>query len=140
MIPKAAFRPAAALLLLLGGHAMAQSAPPSGVYSCYDTRMAPNAPGCIRSSMGCYGLVITPTPVAMFGLIDGSTYANYDGQQGHYRYDAGQAELQMTDGPRAGWRYRKTAEWAFTLIDNNSGKTIYQCPLETSKDPRKGPW
>ena len=120
--------------------AMAQGAPPAGVYSCYEARMAPNAPGCIRSNIGCFGLVITPTPVAMFGLIDGSTYANYDGGRGHYRYDAGTGVLEMTDGPRQGWHYRKKAEWSFTLIGNEDGQEHFTCPLETAKDPNKGPW
>lgn len=126
--------------LALSAGAMAQSTPPTGVYSCYDARMAPNAPGCMRSNLGCFGLVITPTPTVMFGLIDGSTYADYDGHRGHYRYDAGQGVLEMTDGPHQGWRYRKKDQWAFTLIGNDDGQEHFTCPLEMAKDPRKGPW
>lgn len=120
--------------------AWAAGGPPSGVYSCYDTRMGVGVPGCIRTSMGCTGLVITPMPFVMFGLIDGATYSDYDGHHGHYSYDAAAGLITMTDGSRQGWRYRKAAEWSFTLIDNNTGKEIYACPLETGKDPNHGPW
>lgn len=107
----------------------AAAAPPVGVYSCYDATI--NFKGQLQ---------ITPTPFAMFGLIDGATYSDYDGHHGRYTYDAGSGTITMTDGARQGWRYRKTGDWAFTLIDNKTGKTIYTCTLETAKDPRKGPW
>jgi hypothetical protein len=114
--------------------------PPTGVYSCYEARMVPNAPGCVRTNLGCFGMVITPMPVVMFGLIDSSRYADYDGKLGHYRFDPGQGLLLMTDGPRQGWRYHKKDNWAFTLIGNEDGQEHYTCPLETGKDPHKGPW
>jgi len=120
--------------------AWAAGAPPAGVYSCYDARMGYGVPGCIRTSMGCTGLVITPMPVVMFGLIDGSTYSDYDGHHGHYKYDAAAGVITMTDGSRQGWRYRKSAEWSFGLIDNTTGKELYTCPLETAKNPNRGPW
>ncbi len=82
--------------------AFAADGPPTGVYGCYDARMGVNVPGCIRTSMGCTGLVITPTPVAMFGLIDGSTYSDFDGHRGHYTYDAAAGLIAMTDGSRKG--------------------------------------
>lgn len=128
---------AVGLAFLLPATAYAE-APPVGVYSCYDVRMAYGVPGCVRTSVGCYGMVITPMPVAMFGLVDGSTYADYDGEQGHFTFADG--ILTMTDGPRQGWRYRKIAGWSFRLIDNRSGKEVYTCPLEKTKNPTRGPW
>ena len=79
-------------------------------------------------------------PVVMFGLIDRSTYSDYDGHHGQYKYDAAAGVITMTDGSRQGWRYRKSAEWSFSLIDNNTGKELYTCPLETTKNPNRGPW
>lgn len=142
MLNRRTIRMAMPMLALLtgGGGAWAQGVPPVGVYSCYDARMAPNVPGCMRSAIGCYGLVITPTPMAMFGLIDASTYADFDGQRGHYVYDASENVITMTDGPRQGWRYRRKDTWSFTLIDNTSGAEHYTCPLETAKNPQHGPW
>ena len=113
--------------------AWAAGGPPVGVYSCYDATMA-------FSPISGSQLKITPTPVAMFGLIDGTSYADWDGHLGHYAYDFSSGTLTMIDGSRVGWRYRKTADWSFTLIDNQSGKEIYSCPLETAKNPSHGPW
>jgi hypothetical protein len=126
--------------VLMAQTAWAAGSPPTGVYSCYDVRMGFGVPGCIRTSLGCTGMVITPMPVVMFGLIDGSTYSDYDGHHGRYSYDAGSEIITMTDGTRQGWRYHKIAEWSFSMIDNQSGKEIYTCPLETGKNPSHGPW
>lgn len=90
--------------------------------------------------MGLHGLTITPAPVVMFGLIDGSTYSDFDGKRGHYTYDAGAGIITMTDGSRQGWRYRKTGEWSFTMIDNATGKDAFTCPLNTKQDPSRHPW
>ena len=111
----------------------AAEAPPAGVYSCYDARME-------FSPVSGSHLVITPTPFAMFGLMDGSTYSDWDGHHGHYTYDPAGGIIMMTDGSRQGWRYRKTATWSFTLIDNRTGKEIFTCPLEAAKNPSHGPW
>ena len=113
--------------------ALAGSTPPVGVYGCYDARMAFSP---IHGSQ----LEITPTPFAMFGLIDPATYADWDGHHGTYSYDVGSGVLTMTDGSRQGWRYRKVGNWSFTLIDNKSGKEIYTCPFNAAKDPSHGPW
>lgn len=112
----------------------AADAPPPGVYGCYDVQMHFNP------VMNKSDLVITPAPVVMFGLIDATTYSDWDGRHGHYIYDPAQGILTMTDGSRQGWRYRKTANWSFTLIDNRTGKEIYTCPLEAAKNPSHGPW
>jgi hypothetical protein len=120
--------------------ALAAETPPVGVYSCYEARMAMNAPGCLRTATGCWGLQITPMPVPMFGLIDGSTYSDYDGHHGHYTYDAASGVITMTDGSRQGWRYRKKQAWSFSLINNQDGKEWYTCPLEKGKNPNRGPW
>lgn len=133
MIPRRSIQAAIATMGLLVAPAAWADAPPNGVYSCYDVRMG-------FSTTGIGNMVITPTPFAMFGLIDGATYSDWDGHHGHYSYDAAGGIITMTDGSRQGWRYRKTANWSFTLIDNKTGRTIYTCPLETAKNPSHGPW
>lgn len=114
--------------------AWAADAPPTGVYSCFDTQLH-FSPVTKRSD-----LVITPMPFVMFGLIDGSTYADWDGHRGHYSYDPAQGILTMTDGSRSGWRYHKASDWSFRLIDNQTGKEIYSCPRDAAKNPSHGPW
>ena len=123
----------AAAGLLFASAASAAAGPPAGVYGCYDPQMQ-------FSPVSGFHLVITPTPVAMFGIIDGSTYSDYDGHHGHYTYDSAGGILAMTDGSRQGWRYRSTANWSFTLISNKDGKEWYTCPLERGKNPAHGPW
>lgn len=109
--------------------APAWAAPPTGVYGCYDVRFDYQM-----------RMVITVMPFVMFGLIDAATYSDYDGHHGAYTYDEATGILTMTDGPREGWRYEKTSDWSFTLIDNKTGKLIYTCPLDAAKSPAKGPW
>ena len=123
----------AAVGLLAAPLTWAADAPPRGVYSCYDVRMG-------FSPTSGSNLVITPTPFAMFGLIDGKTYSDWDGNHGPYTYDAASGIITMTDGSRKGWRYRRTANWSFTLIDNKTGKDIYTCPFDAAKNPSRGPW
>lgn len=125
----------------LGGLAAAAGMPPApGVYACYETRAAMNVPDCVRSSLGCMGFVVTPAPVMMFGLIDATTYSDYDGKRGHYVYDAQSGILTMTDGSRDGWKYKHTADWAFRALDAKGAETSYTCPLDDKKDPLKRPW
>jgi len=125
----------------LGGLASAAGMPPApGVYACYEARPAMNVPGCVRSSLGCMGIVVTPAPVMMFGLIDGTTYSDYDGKRGHYSYDAQSGILAMTDGSREGWKYKHTGDWSFRAIDAKGEETAFSCPLDEKKDPLKRPW
>ncbi|HEY5210029.1 MAG TPA: hypothetical protein VIJ42_11360 [Stellaceae bacterium] len=124
----------AGAVLLAAPVAIAAGGPATGVYGCYDAQFKFN-PVTGRSN-----LVITPMPVPMFGLIDGSTYSDYDGHRGHYAFDAASGVITMTDGSRQGWRYQRKADGAFELIDNKTGKLWYHCPLEKGKDPTRRPW
>jgi hypothetical protein len=125
----------------IGALALAAGMPPApGVYACYEARPAMNVPGCVRSSLGCMGIVVTPAPTMMFGLIDGTTYTDYDGKRGHYTYDAQSGILTMTDGSREGWKYKHTEDWAFRALDAKGEQTAYNCPLDDKKDPLKRPW
>lgn len=115
--------------IMLSLPALAAGAPPFGVYGCYDAMMDYQM-----------RLKITPMPFVMFGLIDATTYSDYDGHRGHYSYNAATGVLTMTDGSRQGWRYHKVGEWGFSLIDNAHNTEIYSCPLDAKKDPTRGPW
>ena len=134
-----------ALWLLLATSAVAQvpspnAVPAAGVYGCYSARPTFGGPGCVPSSMGCMGMKIDVAPTVMFGLIDGSTYSDYDGKKGHYTFDATNQVLTMTDGSRKGWRYKRVAATAFRFLDEQGKETAYTCPLEPKKDPLKHPW
>lgn len=114
--------------------------PASGVYGCYEARTTYGAPGCVRTAVGCIGMQVELRPVMMFGLLDRTTYSDYDGRTGHYTYDGGTGVLTMTDGSRRGWRYKRTAATAFQALDRNGATTAYSCPLEKGKNPRRHPW
>jgi hypothetical protein len=103
--------------------------PPRGVYECYETRM--------NARMQ---LTFEVRPVVMFGLIDGTTYSDYDGKTGHYAYDTAAEILTMTDGSRQGWRYKHVADWSFRMLDQAGKDTSFTCPLNAAKDPLKRPW
>ena len=123
-----------AMSLVVASTVVAAAAPPTGVYGCYDASMHFNPVS------GGSQLAITPMPFAMFGLIDATNYADWDGHHGHYTYDDGSGVLTMTDGSREGWRYHKDGEWSFRLINNQNGAETYTCPLDANKDPSHGPW
>lgn len=134
MLARNLFRLGVAAAGLLSAFASsAADAPPVGVYGCYDVRMG-------FSPVSGNNLVVTPAPFVMFGLIDDATYSDWDGHHGHYTYDPANGILTMTDGSRQGWRYHKAAEWSFRLIDNQTEKEIYTCPLQRGKNPARGPW
>lgn len=106
------------------------AAPPPGVYGCYEPHLG--------ARIGQMTFEVAPT--VMFGLLDTTTYSDYDGKRGKYAYDAGTGLLTMTDGARQGWRYKKVAEWSFQMIDAKGQETSYTCPFEPGKDPLKRPW
>jgi hypothetical protein len=112
--------------LLASFSATAQSwpPPPVGVYACHGQR----------------GLAFP----MMFGLLDDSTYANYDGATGRYRYDLSSGLLTMLDGPMAGVKYQRvgapTVNPGFRMLDDKGQLTAYICPKDGNKDPRKRPW
>ncbi len=92
--------------------------PPVGVYGCF----------------GQYGYAFP----MMFGLLDGTTYSNYDGKTG--RYAATEDMLTMLDGPLKGIKYRRTGPQSFRMLDAKGALTAFVCPKEGTKDPHKHPW
>ena len=117
----------AATLLPLAAQA---ATPPTGVYACYEPHLG------LRPGQ----MTFQVAPTVMFGLIDATTYSDYDGKRGHYSYDAAQNILTLTDGSRQGWRYKKVADWSFRMLDPKGQETSYTCPLDAKKDPLKRPW
>ena len=114
------------LVLLAPAPAAAQSwpPPPVGVYGCFGQR--------------------GPAPPMMFGLLDATTYANFDGKTGRYTYVPATGLLTMIDGPLAGVKYQRVGapelNPAFRMLDAAGALTAYSCPKEGTKDPRKHPW
>jgi len=116
------------------------SQPPSGVYACYEASYTQGAPGCVPSSVGCFGIAIKIAPVMMFGLIDETTYSDYDGHRGRYSFDQGSGVITMSDGSLRGVRYKKIDEWSFVKLDDKNRKTAFTCPLDKKKNPLVRPW
>ncbi len=119
---------AAAIFLAAVTQASAEPPPLPGVYECMDQRGVAN-------------------PLFMFGLLDGSTYADWNGKTGHYVYDAGRRVVTMVDGPFRGARYRRgpgpdPARGADNLrLLNDAGQlTAMNCPHNHVKDAHRHPW
>jgi len=73
---------------------------PSGIYGCIGslaTGTAVSPYRDARSQTDAYSAVWLT-----FGLLDGSSYANFDGDAGHYTYSAAKGVLTMVDGPLKG--------------------------------------
>ena len=76
-----------------------------------------------------------------FGILDGNSYANFDGKTGHYRYEPTTGLLKLVDGPLAGVTYKRLSAFpAFRLLDRKGALTPVNCPKEGTKDPHKHPW
>jgi hypothetical protein len=65
---------------------------------------------------------------AYFGIVNGSTYRNFDGKRGSYSYDASTGVLRMTSGPSKGMMYRRESEGNFRVLDEKGNRTGGNCP------------
>lgn len=130
---------AAALFSFAFATAASAAQPPTGVYACYEARYTQGAPGCVQSSIGCFGIAIIVTPVMYFGLVDGQNYLDYDGHGGHYQYNPGNSIITMTDGSLHGVQYKRVADWSFQRLDNGKA-TAFTCPLDKKKTVYQRPW
>ena len=70
---------------------------------------------------------------AYFGIVDGSTYRDFDGRQGRYEFDAGTGILRLTSGSSAGLAYKRQSEGYFRVLDDNGAITGGSCVLNTAK-------
>lgn len=112
---------AGAVLCCSAGESLAVTPPSTGVYGCYDP-------------------YTQYQPSMMFGLLDSSSYSDYDGNIGEYSYDARTGVLTMTSGGLRGARYLRDGDQVFRVLDADGSVTGNNCPLEPAKDVRKHPW
>ena len=94
-------------------------APPLGVYSCNYRGQA--------------------QPVFDFALLNGSTYRNFDGARGTYRYDARARQLLFLTGPMRGARAQQEAARRFQFLGEDGLGTGNHCPHNPARDPN-GRW
>jgi hypothetical protein len=66
---------------------------------------------------------------AYFGIVNGSTYRNFDGKRGSYSYDASTGVLRMTSGPSKGMVYRRESGGNFRVLDEKGNNTGGNCPF-----------
>ena len=64
---------------------------------------------------------------AYFGIVDGSTYRNFDGQRGGYTYDSGTGVLKLTSGSSKGLAYKRQSEKNFRVLDDKGNITGGNC-------------
>jgi hypothetical protein len=69
---------------------------------------------------------------AYFGIVDGSTYQNFDRKRGSYQYEPSTGVLRMTSGPSKGMTYRRMPEGNFRVLDEAGKLTGGNCVHNTS--------
>ena len=70
---------------------------------------------------------------AYFGIVDASTYRDFDGRRGQYEFDAGTGILRLTTGSSAGLAYKRQSPGYFRVLDDNGAITGGSCVLNTAK-------
>lgn len=70
---------------------------------------------------------------AYFGIVDASTYRNYDGHTGSYEFDAASGVLHLTTGSSRGLRYQRQSPRNFRVLDEAGKITGGNCVLNTAK-------
>jgi hypothetical protein len=75
-------------------------------------------------------------PGSDFALLDGTTYRDYDGNQGSYRFDTGAKVLVFVTGPKKGYRAQQETAKTFQILDLDGSATGNFCPHNPGRDPR----
>ncbi|MBK8284085.1 MAG: hypothetical protein IPK97_04005 [Ahniella sp.] len=70
---------------------------------------------------------------AYFGIVDDSTYRDFDGRRGQYEFDVGTGILRLTTGSSAGLAYKRQSPGYFRVLDDNDAITGGSCVLNTEK-------
>jgi hypothetical protein len=70
---------------------------------------------------------------AYFGIIDSSTYRDFDGKTGRYSFDASTGVLRMTSGSSKGMAYKRMADNYFRVLDDKGNITGGSCSHATGK-------
>lgn len=64
---------------------------------------------------------------AYFGIVNASTYRNFDGKTGRYSFDASSGVLRMTSGSSSGLAYKLMPEGNFRVLDQKGHITGGNC-------------
>ncbi|MBK7686496.1 MAG: hypothetical protein IPJ25_11210 [Rhodocyclaceae bacterium] len=64
---------------------------------------------------------------AYFGIVDASTYRNFDGKRGSYSYDSKTGVLRLTSGFSKGLAYQRQSEKNFRVLDDKDKITAGNC-------------
>lgn len=70
---------------------------------------------------------------AYFGIVDGSTYRDFDGRTGRYTFDAGTGVLRLTTGSSRGLTYKRETARNFRVLDDAGAITGGSCVYNASK-------
>lgn len=70
---------------------------------------------------------------AYFGIVDGSTYRDFDGRRGRYAFDASTGVLHLVSGSSAGLRYKRMPEGNFRVLGRNGDITGGNCVHNNAK-------
>lgn len=68
---------------------------------------------------------------AYFGVVNASTYRNFDGKTGSFSFDAMSGLLRMTSGPSKGMVYQQDSAVNFRLLDDQGKRTGGNCVLNS---------
>jgi hypothetical protein len=96
---------------------------PGGVYDCYGPKLA----GGRYLDLDMSG--------AKFSVISPGQYLSRGGKTGHFSFDG--KTLSMKDGPYAGLKFHKAAEWSFRMLRETGEDGPFMCPRNVAKDPHK---
>jgi hypothetical protein len=70
---------------------------------------------------------------AFFGIVDGTTYRNFDGKTGGYSFDASTGVLRLTSGSSKGMAYKRMPQGNFRVLDEKDGITGGNCVHAAAK-------
>ena len=114
-------------LLLAPLAVQAQGAPAAAVAGKADAALQPGRVyTCTLPGIGLF-------TGAFFGIVDGSTYRNFDGKTGRYSFDASTGVLRMTSGSSKGLAYKRMPQGNFRVLDEKDGITGGNCVHAAAK-------
>jgi hypothetical protein len=70
---------------------------------------------------------------AYFGIVDGSTYRDFDGRTGNYEFDPGTGVLRLTSGSSRGLTYKRQSPRNFRVLDDAGNITGGNCVHNSAK-------
>ena len=88
----------------------------------------------------CHDQLFNIDPVMMFGLIDATSYKNYDGDVGSYAFDQASGVIQVGLQTGAPARFVRIGTTVFRALNEDGTLAGFVCPLNPAKDPNSPPW